>query len=606
MQAGSITVAGGSFTLKGASNIETLAVNGGQSATLYNAAENDGANKRISTLAMADGATLKIDNRANTTSESGVIGTVQVAGTATIQEVYGSGHLSIDTLTLAEGATSGTLNLYKSSSNGGASYTSMFDLGSSSAAGGNFVGDVVLANTVSHSGNPKHSVFINLYGKDILAHAAVKMNEQQDSGAYLGLGVNVDYATIGGLESSSSLGNRALLFSGYAPQNIGWNTGDGPDKNNDEVARTLVINTAAGSSYTYYGQVRERLSLVKTGEGTQIFAGNSAAFNGSIEILDGSLVLTGDALGMLGKASSVTLTGGTLDISNYNFDNGAITVKGISFSGDSVLALGGLTADTTYSIFNTSGGTLDNWTGLTSDNFSINGVNLSDLGRITLSLGVDGSFAYSYADGWDLVWNGGESGIWNTDSSNEVWQTTRMDDLLGMETTFDTRFVNNDNVLINNSANLVLVDDIIVNNMGLADNVSLVTTGNLTVEGELTAGAGISWELAGSSVLTVSEASLKNVVDGSIVIGEDATLIMTDKTTSQGAYSTALDCVSGAGTVVLDYAVGSSDNGVGFDFSGLTGTVQVDSGRILVSSCTFSTAADAVHLTFVLNSSDSQ
>ena len=38
--------------------------------------------------------------------------------------------------------------------------------------------------------------------------------------------------------------------------------------------------------------------------------------------------------------------------------------------------------------------------------------------------------------------------------------------------------------------------------MGLADNVSLVTTGNLTVEGELTAGAGISWELAGSSVLT--------------------------------------------------------------------------------------------------------
>ena len=606
LQAGSITVAGGSFIIKGTSSIETLAVQSGQSATLYNAAENDGSNKRISTLALADGATLTIDNRANTTSESGVIGTVQLAGTGTIQEVYGSGHLTIDTLTLAEGVTSGTLNLHKASTNGGASYTAMFDLGSSTAAGGNFVGDVVLANTVNHPNNAKHSVFINLYGKDILANAAVKMNEQKDSGAYLGLGVNVDYARIGGLESSASLAERALLFSGYAPQNIGWNTGDGPDKNNDEVARTLVIDTAAGASYTYHGQVREMLSLVKDGAGTQIFAGNSAAFNGSIEILNGTLAFTGDALGMLSKASYVTVTGGTLDISSYNFDNGAIMVNGISFTGDSVLALGNLAADTTYSIFNTTGGTVENWTTLTSDNFSINGVSMSDMGRITLSLGVDGTFAYSYTDGWNLVWDGGESGTWNTDSTNKVWQTTCMDDLLGEENTFDTRFVNNDNVLINNSTNLELEGDIVVNNMKLADNVSLVTSGNLTVNGELTVGQGISWELTDDSTLTVSEASLKNAAGASIVLGEDATLIMTDKTTAPGTYSSALDGVSGSGTVVLDYVVGSSDNGVGFDFSGLTGTVQVESGRILISSSTFSTAEDAKHPTFELNSSNSQ
>ena len=582
LQADSITVAGGSFTLKGASTIETLSVNANQSATLYNAAENDGSNKKISTLALADGATLKIDNRANTTSESGVIGTVQVAGTGTIQEVYGSGHLTIDTLTLAEGTTSGTLNLYKSSSNGGASYTALFDLGSSTAAAGNFVGDVVLSNTANHPNNPKHSVFINLYGKDILANAAVKMNEQKDSGAYLGLGVNVNNARIGGLESSSSLGDRVLLFSGCAPQNIGWNTGDGPDKNSDEVARTLVIDTDAGAAFTYYGQVREQLSIVKDGEGMQTFAGNSAGFNGSIEILNGTLAFTGNGLNMLSKASSVTLTGGTLDISSRTFSgDDAIAVNGISFTADSSLALGNLAADTTYYIFAAAPGALENWSFLSSDNFFINGVKLSEMGRISLELGMDGSFTYSYEDSWNLIWNGGAEGVWNVNSTNKVWQSQQQD---GLSDEVDTHFVNNDNVLINNSTNLELVGNITVGNMALADGISLVTTGNLTVNGKLSAGTGSRWELSGEGSLSVSEDSLTNAAAASIVIGKEATLIMTDKTTTQNNRSAAFDNVSGTGDVVLNLA---KDNGVGFNLSGISGDITVAEGRLQVNTSTF-------------------
>ncbi len=603
LKAGSITVAGGSFTLEEDSDIETLAVNAGQTATLYNIAEESGKSKKFGVLQLADNATLAIDNRANTTSESGIIGTLQIGGNATIKETYGSGHLTIDTLTLADGVASGTLNLHKSSSNGGASYTAMFDIGSATAPAGNFVGEVVLANTVNHPTNPKHSVFINLYGKETLAHAVVKMNEQKDGRAYLGLGINADNARIGGLESSSSLENRVLLFSGCAPQNIGWNFDDGPDKNNDEVARTLIIDTAENAAYTYHGQVCENLSLVKDGAGKQTFSGNSAKFNGSIEILDGTLAFTGDALGMLSTASSVAVNGGTLDISSYDFSSGSLTVNNFSFSEDSVLALGNLTSGTTYEFF-TADSQLDNWTSLTTDNFTISGVSLSDVGRVNLALGMDGSFSYTLEESWNLIWNGGESGKWNTSTNNEVWETTRMNEMAGEETTFNTRFTNNDNVEFKSGAELELEGQIIVNNVKLGDNVALVTNGKLTVNGELSMGSGSSWDFSGETTLRVSEDTLK--AGGSFKVGKDAKLVMTDNAGDRNVYSSALDNVSGEGTVVLDYEVKSSDNGVGFDFSGLTGTVQVERGRVLISSSKFATDANAEHPTFVLNSSNSQ
>ena len=607
LKAGSITVAGGSFTLKEASDIETLAVNAGQTAMLQNANKTEGNNKTIGTLSLADGASLAIKNTTAGTSVSGIIDTVQLAGTGTIKEVQDSGYLKIGTLTLAEGTTKGTLQISKANTNGNAAYTSVVEFGSATAPAGNFAGDIVLSNTKA-SGSNNHSLFVTLAGKETFSNAVVKMQTQECSGGYLGMGVKADGAVIGGLESSSAVGTRALLFSGEANQNCGWNTGDG---NNHQIgnsgARTLVIDTNAGESYTFNGRVMNNLSIVKTGEGTQAFNGKSTGhgshnFNGAIEVQAGTLAFAGDALGMLSAASSVTVSGGTLDISSYDFNPGnSLAVNNLSVSENGVLALGNLTAGTTYNLFST---TADNWTTLTSDNFTISGVSLSDVGRVSLALGMDGSFCYTLEESWNLIWNGGESGKWNTSTSNEVWETTRMNEMAGVETTFNTRFTNNDNVEFQSSADLELEGQIIVNNVKLGDNVTLVTNGTLILNGELTMGSGSSWELSGDTTQHLSEASLK--AGGSFKVGKDAKLVMTDNAGDRNVYSSALDNVSGEGTVVLDYEVKSSDNGVGFDFSSLTGTVQVESGRVLISSSKFATDANAEHPTFVLNSSNSQ
>lgn len=603
LEAGSITVAGGSFTLKGASDIETLAVNAGQTAMLQNADTTVGNNKEIGTLSLADGASLAIKNTTAGTSVSGIIDTVQLAGTGTIKEVQDSGYLKIGTLALAESTTKGTLQISKANTNGGAAYTSVVEFGSATAAAGNFAGDIVLSNT-KNSGSNNHSLFITLAGKETFSNAVVKMQTQECSGGYLGMGVKADGAVIGGLESSSSVGTRALLFSGEANQNCGWNTGDGNNHQiGNSVARTLVIDTDAGESYTFNGRVMNNLSIVKTGEGTQAFNGKSTEhgshnFNGSIEVQAGTLAFTGDAMGMLSAASKVTVTGGALDISSYDFNSGnSLAVNNLSVSENGVLALGNLTAGTTYNLFST---TVDNWTTLTSDNFSISGTSLSDLGRVNLALGMDGSFCYTMEESWNLVWNGGESGKWNTSTSNEVWETTRMNEMAGVETTFNTRFTNNDNVEFRAGADLELEGNIIVNNVKLGDNVALVTNGKLTMNGELSMGSGCSWDFSGETTLRVSEGTLNNS-GASLTVGEDATLVITGMSASaDGDKSSVLDNVSGVGTTVLNYTV--SGNGLGFDFRGLSGTVQVDSGRIQINKSQFGTESP----TIVLASSNSQ
>lgn len=79
---------------------------------------------------------------------------------------------------------------------------------------------------------------------------------------------------------------------------------------------------------------------------------------------------------------------------------------------------------------------------------------------------------------------------------------------------------------------------------------------------------------------------ISNTTD--IIVNEGATLTMTDKVTAANAISTAFDKVSGAGKVVLSLA---ADNGVGFNLSGITGTVEVATGRLQVDTSTFNEAA---------------
>ncbi len=130
---------------------------------------------------------------------------------------------------------------------------------------------------------------------------------------------------------------------------------------------TLIINTSAGSSYTFQGAMADldggsqsgaQLNLVKSGPGMQELAGNSLTYTGSTTVTGGTLMLT-DATAF---ASNVSLSGGTLVL---NSTAGTLEPFTPSITGTgSVMAsgVGGtmLTAANNYTgSTNVSNGTLD-------------------------------------------------------------------------------------------------------------------------------------------------------------------------------------------------------------------------------------------------------
>lgn len=600
IQADSVSLQDGTMQFNAGANIGKLSISSEKTVTLWNATAAAGAAKILGTAELGNNAILQTNDR-EAVSAATTIGTVKLTGTtATVQDVHHSGGYAIHNI---EGTADSTLILAK---NATSNNVAVFTLGSATETthdGSQFTGSILLKQQNATSDGNRDVALILNHGT-VAQKATINLASAQHSTPKVALGINVTEATIGGLDSGEALGNRALVFSGNQAANSGWIT---PGAN--APVNTLIISTAAGKTHNFYGQV-QNVNLIIDGEGQQNFLGDNSSFSNSLVIRGGTAGFNQTSKGMLTAASSVTVNGGTLDLSAIDFaDNAnAIAVQAehsFTISQDSVLAFGNLNAGTNYQIFAFGNDTLQGWENLTVDNFMLNGSALSNIGRVELNLGMNGSFSYTLADGWDLVWNGGsEKATWNQRSDNQVWQGTHPD-LSGESTiTEATGFTNNDNVAFNSDAHLDLEGDIRVNNLTVADGVNLVTNGKLTVTGDMSVGSGISWDFSGDTTLSFTEDELKNAK--AIKVGKDATLIMTDNADARNTASTALDKVSGEGTVVLDYTVGNSDNGVGFDFSGLTGTVQVESGRVLISSSKFATDANAEHPTFVLNSSNSQ
>ena len=103
---------------------------------------------------------------------------------------------------------------------------------------------------------------------------------------------------------------------------------------------------------------------------------------------------------------------------------------------------------------------------------------------------------------------------------------------------------------------------------------------NITVSSTVNGAGRLVKEGAGSLVLTGN--GLSALTNASAIVVNSGKLDL-----SAAGRSANLSRVSGAGTVVLNYGIGDKDNGSGFDFSGLTGEVQVDRGRVLLSSSVF-------------------
>lgn len=575
LSAGTITLTDGSLQLNAACAVESLRVAAGKTVTLWNESATAGADKLISKVELGDGAVLQTNDRAEVAAATR-LGSVQLNGaSATLQDVHHSGAIAVDSLLLGEGVGSATLTLAK---NAASTKSTIFELGAAGVDGGNFAGTIELQELNTGS---KRSAFIILNNAGIAANAVISLAGSASADAHIGLGIKTD-ASIAGLSSAMDDGSQAKLFSGTVNTQTAWNTGDtaAPATVGDAL-RTLTINTAAGESYTFYGEVLGNLNLVKSGEGTQTFSGSSAGFNGNIAVQGGVLAFGENALSMLSSASSVTVGAGTLDISAMDFSTQSITVatgQTFSFGADALLDLGALAADTQYGVFTVDGGTLDGWVGLDVRNFIIDGESLGAKGRVELSLGMDGSFSYSMADNITLYWDGNESGTWNfTDAE---WDATAADGNPANNETFCT----GDSVVFSTDAVVTVEDGISAGALQVDSGVSLTTLGGVSV-GSLSMGEGAVWTLASGTQQSLTESLLKGISSASLVVEQGARLTVTDMTAQDGKYSSVLDAVSGAGDVVLNYAV--SGNGSAFDFRGLSGTVQVDSGRVLINESKF-------------------
>ena len=143
--------------------------------------------------------------------------------------------------------------------------------------------------------------------------------------------------------------------------------------------------------------------------------------------------------------------------------------------------------------------------------------------------------------------------------------------------------------------------------------IDTAANGNYTFYGEVMGNLNLVKEGAGTQQLAGSSADFNGsirVENGTLVLGSNALGLLESASsvvvnggrldlTAAGS-SANLSKVRGAGTIVLQY--GLSGNGTAFNFSGLTGDVELKSGRILLNDSTFGSESPD----FLLTSSNSQ
>ena len=213
--------------------------------------------------------------------------------------------------------------------------------------------------------------------------------------------------------------------------------------------------------------------LSVTGGVMDMTSSNLTATGGKLSISGGELVLGADsATALLGGVDSLSLTGGALDLSALSFDS-AVALKenaSFSFGGDGVVEFGNLAQETTYNIFTlSSGSSLSGWDSLSAANFSVNGTNLRDMGRVSLQLGDAGTFSYSVGVSKTLYWTGGSGAdSWDHDSLywNEVADGNAVD---------NDRFYTGDSVVFASDASVTVAEDISVDKLTVNAGKTLTT-----------------------------------------------------------------------------------------------------------------------------------
>lgn len=464
------------------------------------------------------------------------------------------------------------------------------------SAEGNFTGDIRLDRNLAHA-ERTHGAIIEL-AHDRAAQNATITLEGAGSTAVASLAVNTADARIKGLNGNA----HSYVYAGPA-QVAAAITGD--ERPATTRAATLGIDTATGSSYTYDGAIGNAadavdhgLSLVKLGQGSQKL--NGAVVINDVTVLGGNLHIAADSLQVRGNVAIAV--GALLSMGDYVLGDGhrfsvleGAAGASAEFAGNLVLAGGSLHVNGT-ALSQSTGGAFQVQGVSYGDNVSTQVVSFDDFlsldaGTYTVAggdwrsvasglsaegLGIyDGSFSTGEGGALQVTlsladnvreWSGGSAGSWNNDDAS--------------------RFTNGEIALFKSDAALSVGEGVVVQDLVIGHGVAISTDRGIQVNGAVVGGTGSQWILTGGTQ-TLTEAQAAGVEQ--LRVGEAATLNLTGVPTSN-----ALNNASGSGTVVLNYSM--NGNGTGFDFRGLTGTVQLDKGRILVSSSTFGEQFPAIRL----------
>lgn len=321
-----------------------------------------------------------------------------------------------------------------------------------------------------------------------------------------------------------------LNFDGSGTRS--WYTGD---------AGAINVKTATGlsaGSIEILGSGKTTFSkLTSIASGQSIEVKNTAKVDFGGQTVGGSGVLKLNAGTTLGN---ITLGALTLDLTALTLDNSTPKVNldgSVSFTENSVIKLGNVTAGGTYKIFDAGVTSADSLTykNFSSDSVAIGGrsVITNSNGALSITLGT----VYS-----DLVWAGVENAVWNTTAENKVWNRTSD----ASETKYD--FANGDSVTFSTVGATVTVE-------GTVDPKAVTVSENTTFTGTGTI------NLATAANLTMSAKT---------TINQNVVLNVGDVTASKVDFSN----LAGTGTFKFNGANTNHTSGVnlGSDF---TGTVEI-------------------------------
>ncbi len=493
----------------------------------------------------------------------------------------------------------------------------------------NVDGALLAANSSLHVGDS--SSYVNIGSTGVLAVKGIR-NGRTDKSSGVTLTMEAGGKLIVGSENVATNGaftatlNGGTIASSANATNInGALTANGSleiDTNRYDFAAdgNSIARGTAASTITMQGSLSGECALTVSGSGKLALQNDGSTFTGSIALKDtATLSVNSTSAGILSKVSSLSVNSGTLDLSALDFNTEpqptvALSAEAsFSFTENSTVAFGAMNEDTWYSVFDTTayGAALDGWESLSVSNFTINGVSMADMGRITLTTVEAGGLFYYTIDRYDLVWNGpATGGAWNTTDVN--WQTTRPNAETGVEETISTAFVNNDNVTFNSTAGLQVAEGVIVNNVTIEGNSTVTLNGSALTANLVTIESGSKLKGAYASALTsikayniAAGAELEAYVQGSPTFNAEVTgdgaVTMTGAGTltwnaADGSLSIAELNVTGGGTfkTASDYTgttVNLTNGGtLRFDSAATIGTMNVAAGK---TATLWNEAADA-------------